>query len=109
MTTQTRKPARFATPDQARSFDRQSWHNAAMAAQVLVDRGTCKGECVPYQDIFTYERWRAQGFQVKRGEHGVKLSVLVHRTREDDDGNTVDYSVPQTTAVFCRCQVDSKK
>jgi len=41
-------------------------------------------DCQPYEDIFTYRRWEAQGLVVSKGQKGVKVSRYT---------------------VFCRCQV----
>jgi len=58
------------SPEQAVKFDRFSLMNALTVANLL----PCG--CVPYQDVFTYNRWKAQGFIVKRGEHGIKIPVI---------------------------------
>src|SRR6266850_1687850 len=50
------------TPETAREFDRYSIANAVTVKQSL----PCG--CEPYVDVFTYRRWRAQGFQVQRRE-----------------------------------------
>jgi hypothetical protein len=50
------------TPETARQFDRFSVANAVTVKQAL----PCG--CEPYVDVFTCKRWKAQGFQVQRGE-----------------------------------------
>jgi len=96
------------TPEQAISFERFSLANAAMVMRQL----HCK--CNPYEDVFTYGRWKAQGYQVRRGEHGIHIPTIstTHPPVElDNDGEEVQ---PQPRArklfhnsvVFCRCQVD---
>ena len=64
--------------------------------------------CEAYVDWFTYRRWQAQGFQVQRGEKGVKLTTFKPVEKVDEKGKTVTSSVPRTTTVFCRCQVKPK-
>ena len=32
--------------------------------------------CEPYADVFTFNRWKAQGYFVRRGEHGVRLPIV---------------------------------
>lgn len=88
------------TPEQATTFNRFSIYNALTVANSL----PCG--CVPYQDVFTYRRWLAQGYIVKKGEHGIKIPVIGTNIKHDDQTNT-DTIRKYTTnsAVFCRCQV----
>ncbi len=105
----TKSDKKAMTPDEARSFGRYSLMNAAMAAQELVHAGACDGTCNPYEDIFTYRRWAAQGFQVQKGQHGAHLAIFVEtaKTEKVDDGTeivTAD-TRPWSTTVFCFHQV----
>jgi len=101
-------PRGFLTPDDARSFDGYSVANAIAVRQALSERGC---SCEPYEDVFTFNRWRAQGRIVRRGQHGIALRVYVTAMRggEDADG-VIDepraYRIPKTSHVFCRCQTD---
>ena len=83
------------TADQATMFPRYSPANAATVKTVL-DCG-----CEPYQDVFTYNRWKAQGYQVMRGQRAVKIPVIV--TAENEDGEAIRRL--WRSAVFCRHQV----
>lgn len=88
------------TASQARSFDRYSVANAAQVEHSLA----CG--CQAYKDVFTYNRWKAQGFQVQRGQKAVKLPVIKDVEREDGDtGETRQVRILGTGAVFCRHQV----
>jgi hypothetical protein len=49
----------------AREFDHFSVHNAVRFQQACPE-----GTCEAYRDIFTYCRWRAQGYQVQKGQSG---------------------------------------
>ena len=63
--------------------------------------------CKAYTSYFTFRRWKAQGFQVQKGEHGIKLTtyIPVHKT-DPKTGEKVPNGVrPKTTSVFCSCQV----
>lgn len=105
MATATRE-RRQLTPEQATSFERYSPTNAAMAAAQLVESGACDGTCKPYEDIYTFNRWKAQGMQVQKGQHGAKLTILIHGSKIDDKtGKVVEFSHPWHTTVFCRHQV----
>ena len=95
------------TAETARSFSQFSVRNAALAKALLA----CS--CQPYEDVFTYRRWQAQGYQVRRGEHGIRLLVLVAGTvteHEDGTGTEVTRTIRmrRTSAVFCRHQVEAR-
>jgi len=93
------------TAEDATTFESYSEFNA----QTLMDAAEARGcECQPYVDWFTYKRWKAQGMQVQKGEHGVKITTFVERfskTEKDKNGRPKSYRVPRNTSVFCRCQV----
>ena len=88
------------TPETARQFERFSVTNAVTVKQAL----PCG--CEPYVDVFTYRRWKAQGFQVQRGEKAIKLPIIYQRT-ETDPGTGQERVQRRMgrSAVFCRCQV----
>ena len=91
------------TAQQARHFE----HGKSMASEVALamaaqERGC---NCQAYRDWFTYRRWQAQGMQVQKGQHGVKLTTWISYETEDKDGNVKTHSRPKATTVFCRCQV----
>jgi hypothetical protein len=85
------------TPETAQSFNRYSSQNAATVKMRLA----CG--CEPYRDVFTYNRWLAMGYQVQRGEHSIKIPVIVER--ENEDNETIKRLFK--SHVFCRCQVKS--
>jgi hypothetical protein len=88
------------TPETARQFDRYSVANAVTLKEAL----PCG--CEPYQDVFTYRRWKAQGFQVQRGEKAIRLPLIYQRAEKDPE--TGEETVTRRmgrSAVFCRCQV----
>ena len=89
------------TAEEATTFERFSAANAAVLLATAAEQGC---NCEPYSDWFTYTRWTAQGMQVQRGQHGVKLPVILHKTVEKD-GKEEEISLKKTYTVFCRCQV----
>ncbi len=91
------------TAEQATDFDRYS------DANIQLVEGSLSCECQAYADTFTYKRWRAQGYQVQRGEHGIKIPVFANDQQVDEDsGEVTDAKRIKTTAtVFCRHQVKS--
>jgi antirestriction protein ArdC len=98
------------TAAEAVSFARLSVSNAMQIRASL----TC--DCEPYADVFTLRRWNAQGYRVRKGEHGIRISIVngaadpePGRILDDDETPTeAPRSRPKfTTAyVFCRCQVE---
>lgn len=103
------------TPDEARSFEGYSVANAIAVKTALSDRGC---SCEPYADVFTFNRWRAQGRSVRRGEHGIRLTVYVTSSplaeripaEESGPGELTGRvrSYPRTSFVFCRCQTEER-
>ena len=94
--------AEAMTAEQAQSFERgQSLTHYAMLLAEAARRGC---NCVPYEDWFTYKRWKAQGFQVQRGEKGFALATFIPAER-DEDGKITSKSRPWNSYVFCKCQV----
>ena len=91
------------TPESARSFDGYSAANA-MAVRACFPCG-----CEPYQDVFTFNRWKAQGFFVRKGEHGVKLALVKSISRENQETGEVETRrLLGASVVFCRHQVEAR-
>ena len=89
------------TPETARQFDRYSVGNAVKVKESL----PCG--CEPYVDVFTYRRWKAQGFQVQRGQKAIKLPLIYKRSETDPKtGERTETRRMGRSAVFCRCQVN---
>lgn len=100
MKTATRQKRPAMTAEEALEFPRKSLVNAVIVSHTL------KCGCQPYRDVFTYRRWLAQGYQVRRGEHSIKLGIVKQVERETEDGDTEILKVFGNSHVFCRCQVD---
>ena len=89
----------------ARQFSHFSVHNA-VKAELACHEGTCRA----YEDIFTFPRWKAQGFVVRKGEKGTKILTFVLIKAKDDDGKeSVVRRRRKTAVVFCRHQVEAMK
>ena len=84
----------------AREFDHFSVHNAVQAQQACPE-----GTCEAYSDIFTYRRWRAQGYQVQRGERGTPVITWLAATSSDENGDSITVRHATRTVLFCRHQV----
>ncbi len=102
-TTMKRRIREHMTPDQARTFQAYSAENATTVVMNL-DCG-----CEPYVDVFTYNRWKAQGFQVQKGMKSIKIPVYGTSTGENEDGEVFINRYRTVGRVFCKCQVQKIK
>lgn len=107
MTTRTRRRIHTRRPpmtaEEARAIPTFSAANAALIVMSL----HCN--CQPYQDVYTLARWNAQGYHVRKGEHGIRIPVITATTTEDDaTGETHERRLFTAAHVFCRCQVERR-
>jgi hypothetical protein len=71
----------------------------------FLEKGIPAEDIRPRENIFTYHAWRALGRQVRRGEHGVKvttwipMSKLTGETTPDGDPERVQLGRRAHTAV----------
>ena len=109
--TRRKRPKRpRMTAAEARTFEGGlSLRSAAEVAEQL----DCS--CEPYADVFTYGRWQAQGFQVRKGEKAIRFSTWIRpgsgEASDDEDdaqGDEQPRLLKRRVFVFCRCQVDEK-
>ena len=93
------------TAEQATQFDGHSTQNALIVAMALEERGCTS--CLPYQDVFTYKRWKALGFQVQKGEESIRITTYIplYKTDPVTGENVQTGKRPWTSCVFCRHQV----
>jgi len=90
------------TQEQAQTFSGYSRTNAAVLT-MTAEAKEC--QCQPYKDWFTYQRWLAQGYQVKKGERGIKLTTWIPVTEKDEDGEEV--VTGRRPKSYCEKQVTS--
>src|SRR5437870_3028705 len=55
----------------------QSFSNWPAIIHGFMAKGIPEQEIRPRENVFTYHAWRALGRQVRRGEHGVKVTTFV--------------------------------
>jgi hypothetical protein len=90
--------------EEARRFHHFSVHNAIAAESACPTI-----ECRAYTDIFTFRRWLAQGYVVKRGEQGTKVTTWVSVPASEDGEETAARKMrPKTEVLFCRHQVEPR-
>jgi hypothetical protein len=70
-----------------RAVGNQSLTNWPAIIAGLTAKGIPESDIRPRENVFTYHAWRALGRQVRRGEHGVKVTTFVSIAgKEDKDG-----------------------
>jgi hypothetical protein len=95
----------------------QSLSNWPAIIHGFLAKGVPEADIRPRENVFTYHAWRALGRQVRRGEHGVKVTTYITpRPKADDaqadaekpaDGKRqARYSRPWTATVFHVSQTD---
>lgn len=91
-------------------------HNCTGRANIATVYAACEArgyeDVRPGENVLTYEAWRAEGRQVRRGEKGIALTTYIptKEVDEDDDGNEVvrTGSRPHTAYVFHVSQTDAR-
>ena len=97
----------------ARAASGQSLANWPAIILGFAAKGIPGSEILPRENVFTYHAWRALGRQVRRGEHGVKVTTFVAIDRDsaaDDDAPAPEKCRrgrrPWTATVFHVSQTD---
>ena len=78
-------------------------------------KGIPESDILPRENVFTYHAWRALGRQVRRGEHGVKVTTRVPMTKKLENADTGEKEVLSlgtrawTATVFHVSQTDPIK
>ena len=99
----------------SRAVGNQSLTNWPTIFVGFMAKGIPEADIRPRENVFTYNAWRALGRQVRRGEHGVKITTFVPmKGKEDTDAANPDTagkptrraSRPWTATVFHVSQTD---
>ena len=61
----------------SRAANGQSMSNWPAILAGFTAKGIPEADIRPRENVFTYHAWRALGRQVRRGEHGVKVTTFV--------------------------------
>ena len=90
------------TPKQALQFEHQSATNSKKIEDAVQAEMNCT--CKAYVDIFTFQRWKAQGKRVPKGAIKVTIMLpkIVNTLAETPETPTF---IPKTLNVWCRCQI----
>ena len=95
----------------SRAVGNQSLTNWPAIFQGFIAKGIPEHEIKPRENVFTYHAWRALGRQVRRGEHGVKVTTWIPTERKERDQATGEERVStgricHTAVVFHVSQTD---
>ena len=107
------------TPEERAALDRAalqrarsgaSLMNEAQAIREFVERGIPEEEIRPRENVLTFNAWRAVGRYVRKGEHGVKLTVWVPVVEDDPRGGepTVTGKRAVSAVVFHESQTEAR-
>jgi len=94
-----------------RAIGNQSTMNYGAIFQGFMEKGIPEDQILPRENVFTYHAWRALGRQVRRGEHGVKVTTWIPTERKERDETTGEEKVKagricHTAVVFHVSQTD---
>ena len=62
-------------------------------------------QCQPYVNVLTFRQWKARGFRVKSGEHGIRIPIY-RQIEKDVAGQKVKERVRRTAVLFALPQVE---
>jgi N-terminal domain of anti-restriction factor ArdC len=94
-----------------RAIGNQSTMNYGAIFDGFMEKGIPESDILPRENVFTYHAWRALGRQVRRGEHGVKVTTWIPTERKERDETTGEVKVSagricHTAVVFHVSQTD---
>ena len=90
-----------------RAENGQSMLNYETIYDGFEDMGIDPDEIEPRENVLTYNAWRAKGRQVRKGQHGVKITVFIPASKTDKKtGEVTNFKVSKQVAVFHRSQTD---
>ena len=96
-----------------RAIGNQSTSNWGAIFAGFAAKGIPEADIRPRENVFTYHAWRALGRQVRRGEHGVKVTTWVPAAgKEETDPDTSEkkeargFRVCKFATVFHVSQTD---
>ena len=69
----------------SRATTGQSFANYPAIIEGFIAKGIPVDDISPRENVFTYHAWRALGRQVRRGEHGVKVTTFVSMEKKSGE------------------------
>ncbi len=92
-----------------RAVTGQSTRNYMAIITGFAAQGISADDITPRVNVFTYQAWKAQGRQVRKGQHGVKVCTFIpieYKVEKDGKEEVKVSSRPRTTIVFHVSQTD---
>ena len=110
-TTMTQRREQIQQEALYRAASGQSLANWPTIIDGFMAKGIPVDQIRPRENVFTYHAWRALGRQVRRGEHGVKVTTYVSADKKTGETDTAEekrigISRPWTATVFHVSQTD---
>ena len=85
----------------SRAVGNSSARNYATIISGFVARGISADDITPRVNVFTYNAWKAQDRQVRKGEHGIKITTFIPIPGKKDENGKAEIKVrPKTAVVF---------
>jgi hypothetical protein len=101
--------ARVASEALQRIQSSQSLANFAAVIDAFTERGIPEDQIQPKENCLTYNAWQAKGRQVRRGEHGAKITVYYPTQLPPDAPPDAEPQLrPVTAVIFHISQTDPK-
>lgn len=68
----------------------------------FTEKGIDPADIIPRQNVFTFNAWKRLGRVVRKGEHGVKIIVVIECDKKVDDEGKIKVPVkkPKSATVF---------
>ena len=94
------------------ALNNESSANFQLIVAGFMEKGIPAEQITPRENVFTFKAWLALGRVVRKGEHGVKIPVVIPCEKKlaepDSNGNPKKAKVKkvQTTTVFHISQTD---
>lgn len=90
-----------------RAVTGQSVANYAAIFEGFALKGIPADQIQPRENILTFAAWKALGYHVRRGEHGVKIVTIIKTEKKNKKtGEMEAASYPWKTTVFHVSQVE---
>ena len=87
----------------------QSARNTQAVLQAVAKRfPEWSSQCAPYVNVLTLKAWNQRGFRVKKGEHSIRIPVIVPVFKEEDGKKVPVANRPSTACLFALPQVERK-
>lgn len=110
MNTMTPRQQEMAAAALSRAQNSESLANYGAIIQGFMEKGIPADDIRPRENVLTYHAWHAQGRQVRKGEHGVRITTWIPIGNDEaEDPDKARRLRPKTAVVFHVSQTDSRQ